>query len=73
MDDTWSHFDYGVSTTETKPQGQCAGSGERALYDGESTMGLRYMCPVCRRLWVLAPWWGHNNMLVPPVTPVHYA
>ena len=51
--------------------GRCAGSGECALYDGENTRELRYICPVCRRAWAASVWFGAGSPVGNPLTPEH--
>lgn len=48
-----------LDTSEANGPVLCPGSGKPGHYVGDGTLGMRYQCAMCSRLYDKAVWWGY--------------
>lgn len=67
-------MDY-VTTTSATSAPRCEGSNQQGRYVRDSTAGMIFRCPVCRREFVHFPYWAMSATSIQSVffIPVHDA
>jgi len=64
-----------ITTASATSAPQCGGSNQQGRYVRDSTVGMIYQCPVCRREFVHHPYWAMSATSSQSVffIPVHGA